>query len=995
MRKQRIPNGKATWRNAVSLSCAALLAAQVMASAATLTHRYSFSEADNGAGNIGSTVADSVGGAAWNGTLPNGGTFTGTSVQLLQSSSQYVNLPSGIISNYNAVTIDMWATYGTLPTHCFGFAFGYTDSSGGGGNCIFFQPLDGRVAISGGDPSWQAGEQNASGLGNLSGQTVHVTAVVNPSLGYIAIYTNGVLGGVNLAETVQMSSISNDLAYIARSLYTGDSYMDVTVDEYRIWNGALNPLEVAGQDLAGSNTVSLAYGTVNQVFMSLPSVVAIGAGVTPTISVRTTTIPNPIQLFAQDTPVSYRSANTNVATVNPTNGLVVGVASGTANIIATYSGISATSSVQVVSLPTTMIHRYSFSENTTTDGDVVHDSVGTNNGTFHNASGSSSISGGSLILAGTSKDDYVDLGSYNISTTNVPNNAVTMEAWVTVYPGNGNWTRIWDFGTLNGTIGSSSGANYWSFMPTTASASSGLSRTEISQNGNLDVDYSGHTFQGWTNVYVAVVFNPNPSRQFLGMYINGNLVSSGSAAGKTVAGIADSTCWLGRSLWSGDSALAGEINEFRVYNGELDRFQIAASYQAGPNTTNFNVGSFSSFSLGAGTMPMALGTTRSAGAYANFTLVTNVLVTGDPNLTFSSSNTNVFTVTPAGLISAVGVGSATLNATYNYIVGATTNTYTGSTAVSVYRDQIATLTHRYSFFNKPDGSLTATDSVARADGTLNGAANITGGQLVIPNTAQTAPAPDYLLLPDGILTNDVNGVLATNAATTTYNDPAVTVEAWATFASSQGYWAALFDFAYTDFAGNAAYDIHVGQLGGSTTFGISDTDNANQFNQTGTAGSVRGTTNMHLVAVFDPPAGYLAVYTNGVLASQLNGITITMEGVWGTLNKVGADLWPDPGMQGSISEFRIYNGVLHADEIAATQALGPTQTLTASASLSVGQSSGNVVLSWPLAAAGFTLQSSSSLAGPWTAVPVPQLVGGTWQVSVPNSGGMKFYRLAR
>jgi hypothetical protein len=383
-------------------------------------------------------------------------------------------------------------------------------------------------------------------------------------------------------------------------------------------------------------------------------------------------------------------------------------------------------------------------------------------------------------------------------------------------------------------------------------------------------------------------------------------------------------------------------------------------------------------------------------AYANFTLVTNVLVTGDPNLTLSSSNTNVFTVTPAGLISATGVGSATLNASYNYIVGATTNTYTGSASVSVYRDQVATLTHRYSFFNQPDGGLTAPDSVGGADGTLVGAANIAGGQLVIPNTAQTAPAPDYLLLPDGILTNAVNGVLATNAPTTVYNDPAVTVEAWATFAASQGYWAALFDFGYQDGSGYAAYDIHVGQLGGSTTFGISDTDNANGFNQTGTAGSVRGTSNLHIVAVFNPPAGYMAVYTNGVLASQLNGITITMEGIWGTLNKVGGDLWPDPGMQGSVSEFRIYNGVLHPDEVAATQSLGPTQALTTSASMSVAQSGSNLVLSWPLAAAGFTLQSSSSLtSGAWMPVPAPQIVGSSWQVTVPKSGSAQFYRLSR
>ena len=975
---------------------AALLTLQPTAFAATLAHEYNFTDDGSGV-----DVVDLVGGPAWMGTLPNGGDFATTPGQLILSASggQYVNFPAGMLSNYTAVTIDMWATYGTLPNSCFAFAFGYTDSGGGGGNCIFLQPLNGRLAISGGDPSWQAGEQNAYfAPGNLSGLTVHLTAVINPALGYEAVYTNGFLAGVNLSETVPLSVISNQLAYIARSLYTGDQYMDVTVDEYRIWNGTLNPLEIAGQDLAGPNTVSTNYGTVNGLTLQIASPIAIGAGANSIVSVTTTTIANPIRLSTPDISASFTSLNPTIATVNSTNGTVVGVESGTAKIVASYGGIFATQAVQVISLPTTMIHRYSFNENTTTDGDVVHDSVGTNNGTFHNGSGSSSISGGSLNLNGTSPGDYVDLGSYLISTTNIANNAVTMEGWVTVYPGNGNWTRLWEFGNFQsgGVIGNSSGANYWSFMPTTATA--GLSRTEWNPGGNLDVDYSGHTFQGWTNVHVVAVFNPNPSRQFFGLYINGALVNSGSTAGRSLAGLDDFYSWLGRSLWSGDSALQGQISEFRIYNGELNRFQIAASDQAGPDTTNFNIGSFTSFSLGAGTMPMALGTTRSALAYANFTLVTNVLVTGDPNLTLSSSNTNVFTVTPAGLISATGVGSATLNASYNYIVGATTNTYTGSTSVSVYRDQVATMTHRYSFFNEPDGSLTATDSVARADGTLNGAADITGGQLVIPNTAQTAPAPDYLLLPDGILTNAVNGVLATNGVGTIYNDPAVTVEAWATFAASQGYWAALFDFGYTDGSGYGAYDIHVGQLGGSTTFGISDTDNANGFNQTGTAGSVRGTSNIHIVAVFNPPAGYLACYTNGVLASQLNGITITMEGIWGTLNKVGADLWPDPGMQGSVSEFRIYNGVLHADEVAATQVLGPTQALTTSASLSVAQSGSNLVLSWPLAAAGFTLKSSSSLtSGSWTTVSsaAPQIVGSMWQITVPKSGGTQFYRLSR
>ncbi len=751
-------------------------------------------------------------------------------------------------------------------------------------------------------------------------------------MGYLAVYTNGFLAGVNLGETVSLSSISNTLAYIARSLYTSDSYMDVVVDEYRIWNGGLNPLEAFGQDLAGPDTVSLAYGTVNQFTMSIPSPIAIGASVNPSVTVGTTTSPTPIQLFAADTPVSYTSSAPDIATVNPTNGIVTGVASGSANIIASFGGMSATNSVQVISLPTTMIHRYSFNENTTTDGDVVHDSVGHANGTFYNASGSSSISGGSLNLNGTVPGDYVDLGSYLISTTNIANNAVTMEGWVTVYPGNGNWTRLWDFGNFQsgGTIGSSSGQNYWSFMPTTATA--GLSQTELSQNGNLDVGYTGQSFQGWTNVHVVVVFNPNPSRQFFGLYINGALVNSASTGAKTLSGIDDFYSWLGRSLWSGDSALQGQISEFRIYNGELNRFQIAASDQAGPDTTNFNIGTFVGFrtSLNA-PMPILLGLTATAQAYADFTLVTNVLLNGDANLTFTSSDTNIFTVTSAGVVKGTGVGSATLNITYNYIVGVTTNTYTGSAAISVNNPD-AILTHRYAFTNDASDAM---NPGGAWDGTTPNSATYVNGQIVLdPSQYQ------YVQLPSGILSN--------------YN--AVTIESWVSPSDDTiNQWASFFyGFGNTDVGGAGEYYLF-GSLSRNYACisGVDPGYNAEQ-GVTGYPGwdpgldgtPTFGTTNLHWVAVYNPPQGTVSIYTNGVLEATATGITTQISQTESVLNYIGKSLYnSDPPFGGSVDEFRIYNGALTANEIAATQILGPDQPLsTASPKLSAVPSGGNLVL---------------------------------------------------
>jgi len=123
-----------------------------------------------------------------------------------------------------------------------------------------------------------------------------------------------------------------------------------------------------------------------------------------------------------------------------------------------------------------------------------------------------------------------------------------------------------------------------------------------------------------------------------------------------------------------------------------------------------------------------------------------------------------------------------------------------------------------------------------------------------------------------------------------------------------------------------------------------------------------------------------------------------MAGVEDVRNIVGADNWPDPGMQGTISELRIYNGALQAGEIAATQALGPNQLLSSSApTLQAAVAGTNLTLSWPLASASFVLQSATNLAsGSWTNLPSPaQIVGGQWQLTLPLSGTMGYFRLVQ
>ena len=226
-----------------SLGLSATQSLQVVYVPTALVHRYSFSETS------GTNVADSIGGPAWNGTLPRGGTFASGQLTLSSNSQQYVQLPAGILSNYTAVTIETWATFpDQLPVYCFFFGFGNTNGSSGM-NYIFCAPQGGRIAITAAN---YTGEQNAYGNFDFSFHpNFHVTAVFNPPLGYIALYTNGVLAGINNSVTVPFNSVNDVCNYIGRSLYSADPYSDFTLDEFRIYNGALTVNEIAATQVLG------------------------------------------------------------------------------------------------------------------------------------------------------------------------------------------------------------------------------------------------------------------------------------------------------------------------------------------------------------------------------------------------------------------------------------------------------------------------------------------------------------------------------------------------------------------------------------------------------------------------------------------------------------------------------------------------------------------------------------------------------------------------
>ena len=136
----------------------------------------------------------------------------------------------------------------------------------------------------------------------------------------------------------------------------------------------------------------------------------------------------------------------------------------------------------------------------------------------------------------------------------------------------------------------------------------------------------------------------------------------------------------------------------------------------------------------------------------------------------------------------------------------------------------------------------------------------------------------------------------------------------------------------------------------------------------------------------------MEIYTNGVLEATVGNLIAPVSQAGTISATIGHSPFDNPGINGSVDEFRIYRGRLAPDEILASNLLGPNALLSTSASVIASRSGGNVVLSWPVAAAGFSVQARASLtSGSWTTLTnVPSLVGSTWQVSLPTTSPASF-----
>ncbi len=977
--------------------CTALLAAQLAARAQTLAHEYQFYNATNNGISAGGTVPDTgtPGGNA--ATLFGDAVVTGGQLELDGTAGTYVALQPGIVTNDLAVTVEAWGLFPPLGqqggwANLFDFGSpGVVDGGRSDSYSISFcvnglNPVGTMIAgISDFDDA-NVNRQNATCDESLIATDTagtYLSVVFNPTnntgpgaLGYEAIYVNG----VQEASVPITNNITPGIRDVS-NLIGWDNWPDQTIlagiSEFRVWNGALNGLQVAASYTSGQSTVSIVPGNILSITLTAPYQVVVGGQVPSTV---VATAQNTGGISVDITKIAtYSSLNPGIATVNATTGEIQAVAVGNATIQAAYGGMTSTWVIAVIESNPILSHRYSFHDTANTTGVTVADSVGVPtaiNGVAMGGAEEEAVGpGGSQVLVvDGAVGSYLDLSSTNSSIITGDQSA-TVDFWGTFTAENNDWTYGYSFGQSYGY-----GVDFLYFA-INANGTHYLNESTAAGGAGLSM---GGIFANET-VHCTTLIDPVSG--VLAMYTNGIL--SGVLKGYTVpiSAIETNYMYFGRSLWTtpgpdgaGDPYMTAgsSFNEIRIYNGALTPQQIAVADQNGPGNTNIDPGALQSVSISVPST-MELGSRAVPGLIGQYANLTNYNITQNsltPLLIFASGNSNVLYQGSDGYLHTAGVGTATISVNSRGSLG--------SPSGPGGRPPPPVLVHEFTFHDAV-GSTNAFDSVGGSNwsGALPNGGTFSGTNLTISTTGS-----QYVSLPPGVIQS--NGIGSNYAR--------LTIDVWVN-ASYDPVNSMLYAFGNTDTNG-AGEDYIFGSLNRDyTAITAVDPGYGAEQGYTGSVAPLPTNQLIHFTGVYNPPSGYLALYTNGVLVGENSSVTDPLSVVSDAEAYIGHSLYTgDPYATLTLSEFRIYNGALLADQVKASDDLGPSVPLANpnSASLTATRSGSAVLVTWPEAETGFSVYTSSTLgAGAvWSLVSeTPTLVGHTWQLSMPASAGQAFYRL--
>ena len=942
-----------------------LFALPCLLSAQTLQHRYSFV----------SDASDSVGGA--NGTLV--GPTTGTAATINNGLtlpggggpgfSGYVTLPAGILNTTSNLTIECWATQSSQD----GWAELWNFNNGTGQYFGYIPyPVNNNNNMSLADKN--GSESDAfSGIQFPNGVEEHVTATFNVTNLQASLYS-----GPNLIASV----VTPNASYTPGTYNTANNFLGQdpwpdpqwqgTLYEFRIYNGVLNQFQIAVDDAAGPTNFVTNFTPTSATFLTGSTNLVVTGTAQATVNVTLAATGTNV-LNATSIATNWISSNPNVVQVNPSSGVIVGVGLGSATVRTTVNGVTATSPTIFVTAPQTLVHRYSFVAD-------ASDSVGGANGTIvapGNTNGLPATISNGLKLAGgggPGYSGYVTLPGGILTNTT----SLTIECWVT--QNNGNlWAQIFNFGD--------SQSQNMGLIPFPNRDNDNL-ELGINPSGNELVTISSIHFPTNSEQYVAFTFNSSTLTS--GLYDNGNLLATRSFPSSaympgSIGGPGGTTNnVLGQDPYP-DPQFQGTISELRIWNGALTPVYLEVSAAAGPSVVVTNdVPTL--LTLDITNLNMIGSQVQQAIMTGNFTEASAVNVTAGAT-NWISSSPNVLTVSQSGLITAVSGGTATVSATVSGVTttSATITVATTRPIVAQYPTNLTaalgdtvnfsvlafggSLNYQWSFGSTPiagatNASLTLSAIAFSNAGTYSvlisntaGSTNISAvltvaqavlkhrysfvsdasdsvggpqwnGALVAPSSSGTAASINHGLTLPGGGGGGFSGYVAFPSGIIT-NTSSITVEAWVTQNAANG-WATVWDFANS---GSQNFELCPFPLRGINNLDVAITPNGGEID-TVTGSPFPSGLEVYTAFTFNAATLTGSIFTNGFLTGiqaypNATYIPGTIGGAAGTAqNWLGNDTYGDSQFQGTVYEFRIWDGAVSPMYLAVSAAAGPSVVVT-------------------------------------------------------------------
>jgi hypothetical protein len=960
---------------------------------AGIIHRYSFSES------AGTTVSDSAGTA--NGELKgNGGYFDGAGHMLLPGLTRsdadsatiagYVDLPNHMFNVLTNLTIESWVNWQGVGAwqriFDFGTSAGGEDISNGNGNYLFLSPAGDvnlrfavREPVGGTEPVQLTA---ANPLPTQEPDYVCVTVTYNYTANVSRLFTNGVLVASGSAS-VALSAINDVNNWLGRSQWGPDGMFQGNYDEFRIYDNAFNSVEVAASYLAGvaqPSTDPIALGAIQAVNLTVPDLTMTELD-TQNASATADFANMPGVALGGVPGVTYTSGSPGFLTVDST-GLVTAVRPGTTTVTLSYGGMTDVETITVVARQTGIVVAGTlFVDLRATDAALdpmtwpnregTGDFYGVGTPTYVADVAGSGVAGVQFNPVTPATDAYAgpvttaDLtGNDDCSIEVWAYNPViaddeTLVAWghrggnpdgsnmAFGYGANATWGAVGHWGSPDmGWSGPAPVAGQWHYLVYTYD---GAGTQKAYADGVIRTTETPGTLSIWPDQQIRI-----------GAQMN--------------AGVTD---------FDFDQALSGYIAMVRVHTGTLSANDVANNFLYGPTLTP--PGALQSVRVAASqTTLVGARAVGQAQLLANCANVQNLNVTGFSPL--ESSDPTVLTVDAFGVYVALKPGTATLSGTYQGM--------TATQLITVTPPPPLELKHRYSF-SEAVGSTTVDDSVGTADGVVKGlgAAFDGAGRLSLPGGGSSAAAPDviagYVDLPNHIINPLVN----------------VSIETWVTWQTSGSAWQRIFDFGTSaggeDVSnGNGNYLFMSPQGDANLRFAVRDPRTGGEPTQcTSTAPLALGE-EIYVAVSYNYTGNSAVLYSNAVQVATAPA-AVPLNLIDDVNNWLGRAQWGDPMFQGTYNEFRIWEGALTADQVAAAYAAGPNQLpdVSPAPTITPSLSGSSLVLRWPATTSGFVLESTVLLGPPasWGAVDTSGAVdeGGQKVLTLAIDSATKFYRFRK